>query len=158
MCGFHDEQLDNFMKQAILEAIRGWKKGEVPVGAVVVSSSGQILSSAHNCPISMDDPTAHAEILAIRKAGVKVGNYRLNNAWLFVTLEPCVMCAGAMVWARLKGVVFGVRDPKSGAFGSVLDINQLPGLNHRMDVKEGVLASECSQLLGDFFRKRRKDN
>ncbi len=158
MFEFSDNKAEFFMKQAILQAIRAWKKGEVPVGAVVVSGAGQILASAHNCPISLDDPTAHAEILALRLAAGKVGNYRLTDSWLISTLEPCVMCAGAMVWARVKGVVFGARDPVSGAFGSVMDINEVPGLNHRIEVTEGVLAAECSQLLKDFFKRRRQSS
>ena len=145
------------MRQALLQAVRAWKKGEVPVGALVVSETGQILSSAHNSPVSLDDPTAHAEILAIRKAGLKTGNYRLTGAWMFVTLEPCIMCAGALVWARLKGVIYGAGDPKTGALGSVTDINEMPGINHRLLVDGGILEEECSRLLKDFFRRKREN-
>ena len=150
------ENAEFFMRQAIWQAVRAWKQGEVPIGALIVSQNGQILASAHNSPIALDDPTAHAEVLVLRKAAGELGNYRLNGTWMFVTLEPCVMCAGAMVWARVKGVVFGARDPKAGAFGSVMDINQIPGLNHRIEVAEGVLTEECAALLRKFFRKRRR--
>ena len=143
------------MKRAIMQALRAWKNGEVPVGAVLVSKKGDIISEAHNCPISMDDPTAHAEILALRRAAARLGNYRLPDTWMFTTLEPCVMCAGALVWARVEGVVFGARDPRSGALGSVLDINKVPGLNHRIQVREGILQEECSRILRDFFKRRR---
>ena len=150
------ENPEFFMRQATWQAVRAWKQGEVPIGALIVSKRGQILAAAHNSPIALDDPTAHAEVLVLRKAAGKLGNYRLNGTWMFVTLEPCVMCAGAMVWARVEGVVFGARDPKAGAFGSVMDINQVPGLNHRIEVMEGVLAEECAALLREFFRKRRR--
>lgn len=149
------ENPEFFMRLAILQAIRAWKQGEVPIGAIIVSEKGEILASAHNSPISLDDPTAHAEILALRKAAARTGNYRLNGTWMFVTLEPCVMCAGALVWARVKGVFFGARDPKAGAFGSLMNINHVPGLNHRVKVRDGILAEECVALLRKFFRKRR---
>ena len=101
------------------------------------------------------DPTAHAEINALRKAAKKTGNYRLTGTTMIVTLEPCLMCAGALVWARVKRVVFGAPDPKSGAFGSVLDINGVPGLNHRIEVIGGIMEKECGDILREFFRKRR---
>ncbi len=150
------ENAEFFMRQAIGQAVRAWKQGEVPIGALIVSRHGQILASAHNSPIALDDPTAHAEVLALRKAAGELGNYRLNGTWMFVTLEPCIMCAGAMVWARVEGVVFGAGDPNAGAFGSVMNINQIPGLNHRIEVMEGMLAEECAALLRGFFRKRRR--
>ena len=156
MIEFPLENAESFMRLAIQQAIRALRRGEVPIGALVVSVHGEILAAAHNSPIALDDPTAHAEILALRKAAHRIGNYRLNNTWMFVTLEPCIMCAGAMVWARVEGVVFGARDPRAGAFGSTMDINGVPGLNHRMEVKEGILAGECAQLLTKFFRKRRR--
>ncbi len=155
MAEFQVKHAEHFMKEALGQALRAYKKGEVPVGAVLVSNNGEIISSAHNCPISMDDPTAHAEILALRKAAQRTGNYRLPGTWLFATLEPCIMCAGALVWSRVRGVIFGARDSKSGAFGSVLNINDVPGLNHRLEIMEGILADECSGILKDFFRRRR---
>ncbi len=156
MAEFSSDQALFFMKEALSQSLRAWKKGEVPVGAVLVSGTGKILSSAHNSSISLDDPTAHAEILALRHAGRAAGNYRLTDTWMFVTLEPCIMCAGALVWARVKGVVFGARDPRSGAFGSVLDINRVSGLNHRIQVSRGLLEDECSRILRDFFQRRRQ--
>jgi len=155
MTDFSENRAEFFMKRAIMQALRAWKNGEVPVGAVLVSKKGDIISEAHNCPISMDDPTAHAEILALRRAAARLGNYRLPDTWMFTTLEPCVMCAGALVWARVEGVVFGARDPRSGALGSVLDINEVAGLNHRIQVREGILEEECSRIMRDFFKRRR---
>jgi len=137
------------------EAQKAQGQGEVPVGAVLISKDWGVISRAHNCPIGAMDPTAHAEINALRKAAKKTGNYRLTGTTMIVTLEPCIMCAGALVWARVKGVVFGAPDPKSGAFGSVLDINGVPGLNHRIEVTGGIMEKECGDILREFFRKRR---
>ncbi len=144
-----------FMRQALREAQRARQEEEVPVGAVVVRD-GRIVARAHNRPIRLSDPTAHAEILALRRAARKLGNYRLSGCALYVTIEPCAMCAGAMVQARLKRVVFGAPDPKAGAGGSVLSILNHPKLNHRVKVVSGVLAGECASILRDFFRARRK--
>ena len=148
------------MAQAIAEAQRGAAEGEVPVGAVVIGrgtdgADGVILAAAHNRPIALNDPTAHAEILAIRQAAAALGAYRLEGAALFVTLEPCVMCVGAMVQARIAELYFGARDEKAGALGSVYDIGRDGLLNHRIEVYGGVMEPECAALLRDFFRSRR---
>lgn len=145
------------MARAIAEARRGITEGEVPVGAIVVSggSNGTIIAAAHNQPISLSDPTAHAEILAMRQAAGALGTYRLEGAAMFVTLEPCVMCVGAMVNARIAELYFGARDEKAGAIGSIYDIGRDGRLNHRIDVYAGVMESECGTLLREFFRVRR---
>ena len=143
-----------FMHAALREAGRAALEMEVPVGAVVVKE-GRILARAHNRPISTRDPTAHAEILALRRAARKLRNYRLNECSLYVTIEPCAMCAGAIVHARLKRVVFGARDPKAGASGSALRVLNHPKLNHQTEVVSGVLKEECANKLREFFRARR---
>ncbi len=144
-----------FMRRALREATRAAQEQEVPVGAVVVRD-GQVLARAHNRPIGLRDPTAHAEILALRRAARKLGNYRLTGCDLYVTIEPCAMCAGAIVQARVRRVVFGARDPKAGASGSALKVLNHPKLNHQVEVVAGVLAEECARLLREFFRARRK--
>lgn len=143
-----------FIKQALREAKKAAKKGEVPVGCVIVKD-GKIISRAHNLTIKRNDPTAHAEILALKKAAQKTGNYRLTNCKMYVTIEPCPMCAGAAVWARIKKIIFGVCDEKSGACGSVVNIVNNKKLNHRIKIKSGVLSNECADLMRKFFRKRR---
>lgn len=142
------------MKEALAEALIAWKKGEVPVGAIVVSE-GRILARAHNSPVASQDPSAHAEMLALRKAAQMLGNYRLTGAELFVTLEPCVMCAGAIVHARLSRIVFGARDPKNGAAVSLYRILTDERLNHRVAITEGILRGECGEILSRFFREKR---
>jgi len=149
------------MAEAIAEARRGAAEGEVPVGAVVVGrrANGEdhaIVAAAHNRPIALNDPTAHAEMLALREAAAAFGTYRLEGAAMFVTLEPCVMCVGAMVHARIAGLYFGARDEKAGALGSVYDIGRDGRLNHRIEVYGGLLEPECAALLRDFFRSRRR--
>jgi len=144
----------NFMRLALREAERAGKEREVPVGAVLVCD-GRVIARAHNRPIRLVDPTAHAEILALRRAARKLGNYRLSGCTLYVTIEPCAMCAGAIVQARLRRVVFGATDPKSGAGGSVLGILNHPQLNHRVEALAGVLAEDCASVLRDFFCLRR---
>lgn len=129
--------------------------GEVPVGAVVVLD-GQVVGRGHNAPISLHDPTAHAEIRALRDAAARVENYRLVGATLYVTLEPCVMCAGAILHARIARVVYGAVDPKTGACGSVVDLFAEPRLNHHTGVASGVLAADCSEALRRFFQARRR--
>jgi len=149
-------EAQHWIAHAMTLATKAEAMGEVPVGAVVVVDS-EIIGEGWNTPITDSDPTAHAEIMALRQAGECCTNYRLPDAVLYVTLEPCVMCAGAMVHARIKRVVFGAYDPKSGAAGSVF--NLLPSekpFNHRVDVKGGVLERECAEQLKAFFRKRRK--
>jgi tRNA(adenine34) deaminase len=131
-------------------------RGETPVGAVVVDpASGEVIAVGSNSPIGNHDPTAHAEIVALREAARKLGNYRLTGLTLVVTLEPCAMCAGALVHARVARLVYGAADPKAGAAGSVFDLTGSGKLNHRLEVTGGVLAEECGALLKDFFAKRR---
>ncbi|MEZ0328336.1 MAG: tRNA adenosine(34) deaminase TadA [Dissulfuribacterales bacterium] len=144
-----------YMKLAIEEAQKAFELNEVPVGAVAVSESGEILAAAHNSPISLHDPTSHAEISALRKAASRVRNYRLTGATLFVTIEPCPMCAGACVLARIRRLVYGAMDPKAGACGSLYNIVQDARLNHRIQVTTGVLEQECRELMQAFFRKKR---
>jgi tRNA(adenine34) deaminase len=132
------------------------RQGEVPVGAVVLDAGARVLAVACNQTLRLTDPAGHAEMLALREAAVKVGNHRLSDAVLVVTLEPCLMCLGAMIQARIKGLVFGARDPKAGAVLSRLNVNDLHWLNHRFWVMEGVLAEECGKILHEFFQARRK--
>jgi tRNA(adenine34) deaminase len=146
----------HWMGLALAEARRAADEGEIPVGAVVVRN-GQLIATGRNAPVRAADPTAHAEIVALRAAATALGNYRLDGCELFVTLEPCAMCSGAMLHARLKRVVFGAADPKTGAAGSVLDLFALPRLNHRTAVQGGVLAGECGALLSEFFVTRRQE-
>ena len=143
-----------FMRQALELAGEAERAGEVPVGAVVVAD-GQVIGAARNSPIGNRDPSAHAEILALRQAGQAVRNYRLENATLYVTLEPCVMCAGALVTARVATLVFGARDLRFGGVRSKFGLADHPLLNHRAKVVEGVLAAECSALMKRFFEARR---
>lgn len=142
------------MREALELARLAQSRGEVPVGAVVVRE-GSILARGGNAPIAANDPTAHAEIGALRSAGAALGNYRLPDCELYVTLEPCAMCAGAILHARIARVVFGARDPKTGACGSVIDLFSEARLNHGTNVTGDVLASECGKLLSDFFALRR---
>src|SRR5205823_14434033 len=146
-----------FMRRALREAERAFAEGEVPVGAVVVRE-GRLISRAHNRPIHLNDPTAHAEILALRRAARKLGNYRLTGCSLYATIEPCAMCAGAIVQARLRRVVFAANDPKAGANGSALTVLNHPKLNHRAEIRQGVMAEESVSILRDFFRERRQKN
>lgn len=144
----------DFMRLALAQAQRARSHGEVPVGAVLVGGDGVIAGGA-NRPIASNDPTAHAEIEALRSGGAALGSYRLTDTTLYVTLEPCPMCAMAIVHARVRRLVFGAWDPRAGAAGSVTDIFALPGLNHRVDVFGGVLMEECGSLLREFFAARR---
>jgi len=143
-----------FMAIALEEARKGAEEGEVPVGAVAVVGA-QIVARAHNRPIALVDPTAHAEILALREAARAGHRYRLSDLTLYVTLEPCVMCVGAMVTARVERLVYGARDEKAGALGSVYDIGRDGMLNHRIEVAPGVMAPECARLLHRFFQASR---
>jgi tRNA(adenine34) deaminase len=143
-----------FMRAALERAVAAGLAGEVPVGAVLVRDE-QIVAGGGNAPITSCDPTAHAEINALRAAGQALGSYRLTDTTLYVTLEPCVMCAAAMVHARIRRLVFGAWDPRAGGAGSVTNVFTLPGLNHRVDVFGGVLMEECGRLLQDFFAERR---
>lgn len=143
------------MGLALAQAKAAAAVGEVPVGAVVVGENGDILAQAHNAPISLKDPTAHAEILALRQAAARVGNYRLPGASLYVTIEPCLMCVGAMVQARIRRLVFGAADPKAGACVSLYRIPEDARLNHRLEVQGGVREAECRALMQKFFQARR---
>lgn len=142
------------MRAALEEARRAWAEGEVPVGAVVVKD-GEIIARGYNQPIGRHDPTAHAEIVAMRAAAEALGNYRLPGCELYVTLEPCVMCSGAMMHARLSKIIFGATDPKTGACGSVVNVFESEQLNHHAEVTGGLLADDCGQVLKDFFAERR---
>ena len=148
--------LSHLMKQDLSEAEKGSSMGEVPVGAVLASPEGQIVAKAYNQPIALGDPTAHAEILAIRKAGLFFRNYRLNNTTLVVTLEPCLMCMGAAINARIARLVFGTVDPKAGAAVSLYNLAEDKRLNHRIEVVSGIMEEECRSLIQDFFRVRRR--
>ena len=143
-----------FMQQAIEQAKLAAIAGEVPVGAILVRD-GQIISRAFNKPISNHDPSAHAEMLALREAALSEENYRLPGTTLYVTLEPCAMCSGAMLHARVDRIVYGATDPKTGAAGSVLDIFSSKQINHQTHVQGGVMGDECGQILRDFFKERR---
>jgi tRNA(adenine34) deaminase len=143
-----------FMEMALEEARRGLAAGEVPIGAVLVVDA-RIVARAFNQPISTSDPTAHAEMLVLREAGKAAGNYRLNGATLYVTVEPCLMCVGALVHARVREVVYGSAEPKTGALVSAVRGLELPGLNHRFDVAGGVCEEECRALIQAFFKERR---
>ncbi len=145
----------DYMRLAIYQAQQASALGEIPVGAVAIKD-GQIVGSSGNRRESANDPTAHAEILAIQEAARRLGAWRLTGVTLYVTLEPCVMCAGALVLARIDRLVFGARDAKAGAVGSLMNLVQDGRLNHRIEVVEGVLASECSDLLKNFFRQLRR--
>ena len=144
-----------FMKKALNEAQIAAQKDEVPVGAVLVDENDELLSAAHNQIINSKDPTAHAEILALREAAHKIGNYRLLNITLYVTVEPCPMCMGAVIHARVARVVFGTRDPRWGAAGSLYDFAGDYRFNHRPAVIEGICADQCKKLMQDFFSSKR---
>jgi tRNA(adenine34) deaminase len=145
---------EHFMRLALQQAQLAGLAGEVPVGAVLVKD-GVVVASGFNHPIELHDPSAHAEMQALRSGASGLGNYRLPGCVMYVTLEPCAMCAGAMLHARLARVVFGAADPKTGVAGSVTNLFELPALNHHTSVTTGVLAEECSQLLSSFFAQRR---
>ena len=142
------------MRAALEQAMLGLAAGEVPIGAVIVIDE-QIVARAFNQPIGAVDPTAHAEILALRSAAAQVGNYRLLGATLYVTIEPCLMCVGALVHARVRAVVFGAAEPKTGALVSTVRGHEIPGLNHRFDVTSGVVEADCRDLIQQFFRAKR---
>ena len=150
----HMESDAEYMNLALSEAKKAQFAGEVPVGAVIVSG-GTVIGRGFNQPISENDPTAHAEIVALRQAALHQGNYRLSDATMYCTVEPCMMCAGAMIHARLTRLVFGTPDPKAGSAGSIYNVLTDPRLNHRVDVVSGVCEDDCAALLRDFFAKRR---
>ena len=150
-----DNGHEHFMQIALVEALKAQAKDEVPVGAVLVDARGGILAAAHNQTIADSDPTAHAEILALRRAAGDAGNYRLLSTSLYVTIEPCVMCMGALIHARVGRIVFGAHDPKWGAAGSLYDFSQDHRFNHRPEIVGGVCLDECRALIKGFFQKKR---
>jgi tRNA(adenine34) deaminase len=143
------------MRLALEQALLAQESGEVPVGAVIVDAQGQVIAKGFNRTIQDHDPTGHAEVVALRAAAKKLGNYRLPGTTLYVTLEPCAMCMGAMMHARISRVVFGAADPKTGVCGSVINLSQETRLNHHTQVDGGVLGQECGETLRNFFRRRR---
>ncbi|WP_334187180.1 tRNA adenosine(34) deaminase TadA [Noviherbaspirillum sp.] len=151
----HEPTHEAFMRLALDQARNAWALGEVPVGAVVVKD-GEVIATGFNQPIGTHDPTAHAEVMALRAAATLLGNYRLPGCVLYVTLEPCAMCSGAMMHARLAQVVYGATDPKTGVCGSVLNLFEQEKLNHHTELVGGVLEEECSTLLKAFFAERRQ--
>jgi tRNA(adenine34) deaminase len=147
---------EKFMGLALEEAKKAGQIGEVPIGAILVSENGVVISAAHNQTIKQVDPTAHAEILVLREAAIKINNYRLLNTSLFVTVEPCMMCMGALVHARVKRIIYGATDPKWGAAGSLYNFSEDLRLNHRVEIITGVCEEECRELIQAFFRAKRK--
>lgn len=147
--------MKNFMEDALEEAKKAKNKGEIPVGAVIVKD-GNIIGRGHNLTESLKDPTAHAEIQAIREATANIGGWRLLGCHLYVTVEPCPMCAGALVWARIEKLFIGTMDPKSGACGSVFNIVQNEKLNHEIEIETGIMSGECATMMKDFFKELRK--
>jgi len=145
---------ERFMRAALDQALEAGRRGEVPVGAVVVVDDA-IVGAGFNQPIGGQDPTAHAEIVAMREAARRLGNYRLTSATLYVTIEPCQMCVGAMIHARVARVVYGTREPKAGAIESAMRAHEHPAMNHRLSATGGVLEQECRQMIQEFFRERR---
>ncbi len=148
---------ENYMKQALAQAEKAFKADEVPVGAVLIGADGEIVASAYNQTIRLCDPSAHAEILAMRKAGQRLQNYRLPHTALYVTIEPCVMCMAALIHARIKRVVFGAADPKWGAAGSLYQLAADERLNHHPEIIAGVCEPACRQLMHDFFKLKRRN-
>ena len=146
---------ENYMEIALAEAKKAGQIGEVPIGAVLVAENGEVISAAHNQTIRLVDPTAHAEILALRESASKLSNYRLLNTSLYVTVEPCIMCMGAIVHARVKRVIYGANDPKWGAGGSLYNFSEDGRLNHRVEIIKGVREEECRELMQAFFRAKR---
>lgn len=149
-----DADLERWMKVALEEARRAAEEGEVPIGAVAVLA-GETLARSHNRSVQLSDPTAHAEILALREAGRALGNYRLGGVHLYVTVEPCAMCAGALIWSRVERLVYGAPDEKAGAVVSTADLLRPGRFNHTVAVRAGVLERECREVIQDFFRARR---
>jgi tRNA(adenine34) deaminase len=146
---------ERFIREALKEARKAEKKGEVPVGAVVVQNN-TIIGRGHNQSIILNDPTAHAEVIALRKASKKLNNYRLSGCSMYVTIEPCSMCTGALIWARISEIIFGAYDKKAGACGSVFNIADNKKLNHRIKITGGIQENECRTMMQAFFKKRRE--
>ena len=150
-------ETDEFwMRKALEAAAKAGQSGEVPIGACLIDKNGELLACAGNRTIALSDPTAHAEILVLREAGAKIGNYRLTESVLYTTIEPCAMCAGALVNARIERLVFGARDERFGAVESIFRICDTSSLNHQIKITAGVLAEDCRRLMQDFFRAKRK--
>lgn len=159
-CGNIERYMNKFMEEALEEAHKAFAIGEIPIGAVI-EKDGQIIGRGHNLTESAKDPTAHAEMVAIRQASRTLGGWRLAGCNLYVTVEPCSMCAGAMVWSRINNLYIGAMDPKAGACGSVFNIVNDDRLNHRINVETGIMEEECSKLMKEFFaqlRNRKKNN
>ncbi|MCX8011912.1 MAG: tRNA adenosine(34) deaminase TadA [Desulfobacterota bacterium] len=146
---------DFYMKVALGEAFKAYELGEVPVGAVIVSEQGEILSQAHNQTIQQSDPTGHAEIIVLRNASRVLKNYRLNKTRIYVTIEPCIMCVGALIHARVEEGIFGAYDPKWGGLSSLYKLGDDPRLNHRVKFTPGILKEECSEIIQCFFKEKR---
>jgi tRNA(adenine34) deaminase len=146
---------EGYMRRALKEAAKAAERGEVPVGAVLVDATGRIIARGSNAPIGKNDPTAHAEIIALRKAAKRARNYRLVGTTLYVTIEPCAMCLGAIVHARLRRLVYGADDPKAGAVHSIVRL-PIEKTNHRLEIEGGILADECGRALKDFFAAKRR--
>lgn len=154
---FDDETMQRWMREALNAARRASTRGEIPVGACIVNEQGELLAVAGNRTRTDCDPTAHAEIVALRRAAQKTGNYRLTDAVVYSTIEPCAMCAGALVQARVKRLVYGAKDARAGAVESIFRICNSSSLNHRIEILAGVLEEECRALMQEFFRAKRKD-
>ena len=152
----HSEKDKYFMNTALKVAKKAWENGEVPIGAVLVKND-EIISIGQNSPITNNDPTAHAEIIAMREGGEKLKNYRLIDTTLYVTIEPCTMCMGAIIHARVKRLVFGTFDPKAGAAGTLFDFTAGNKFNHKVEIKSGILESECKELIQIFFKQKRSN-
>lgn len=146
------------MQIALGEALKAYEMGEVPVGAVVIATGGKVLSKSHNETIRRNDPSAHAEIIALREAAEVLKNYRLNKTRIYVTIEPCIMCAGALIHARIEEVIFGVSDPKGGGIVTLYQLGDDTRLNHHLKVTSGVLKDECEKIIKRFFKEKRKTN
>jgi tRNA(adenine34) deaminase len=145
---------ESFMRLALQEAKQAFKQGEIPIGAVVVEN-GEVIGRSFNSTITLQDPTAHAEIIALQRAAKHKGSYRLPKVTLYITTEPCLMCLGAALHARVKRIVYGTEEPKFGAVKSLINFSQLKGLNHKPEIVSGILADECSTILKDFFQQKR---
>ncbi len=159
-CGNIERYMNKFMREALKEAQKAFELGEVPIGAVIVKDE-QVIARGHNLTETSKDPTAHAEMIAIRRAAEALGGWRLLGCSLYVTAEPCTMCAGAMIWARIENLYIGTMDPKAGACGSVFNVPAETRLNHRIHVETGIMEDQCAQLLRQFFsqlRHRKKKN